>query len=360
MKIMHIISARQLRGAEVFALQLAQCYEARGHEVLMVALYTYDTPKLDTGKIRYLELNCRKKSLPFHAASRLNDAIKQFAPDIVQANAGDTLKFAIISRMIYRWSCPIVFRNASMVSLYLKNPLARAFNGWLYANVDAVASVTEATMRDLISLFPTVRNKISAIPIGVIPREIPVVLRNGLQIIHIGGFSFEKNHAGLLRIFSRVREVIPEARLMLIGDGPLRPSVEQQVRELNLSGSVEFTGAIPDPASHLLASAVLVLPSIIEGLPGVILEAFYYKTPVVAYDVGGIGDVVKDNVTGRLIPQGDEEAFAQAVCEVLKPVTALDAMIESAHRKVVDNYNVEKGAETFLALYAKLPSKRKQ
>ena len=360
MKIMHIISARQLRGAEVFALQLAQYYEARGHEVLMVALYTYDTPKLDTGKIRYVDVNCQKKSLPFHAASRLNDAIKQFAPDIVQANAGDTLKFAVVSRVLYRWSCPIVFRNASMVSLYLKNPLSKAFNGWLYANVDAVASVTKATMRDLISLFPAVRNKISAIPIGVIPREIPAVPRKEFQIIHIGGFSFEKNHAGLLRIFARVREVIPEARLMLIGDGPLRPSVEQKVRELNLSDFVEFKGAIPDPASHLLASSILVLPSIIEGLPGVILEAFYYQTPVVAYDVGGIGDVVEDNVTGRLIPKGDEAAFAQAVCEVLRPMTPLEAMIESAHRKVVENYNVEKGADTFLALYAKLLEKRKQ
>lgn len=360
MKIMHVVSARQLRGAEVFALQLAQCFEGLGHQVLMVGLYTYDTPRLPTGSIRFLDLNCKKKGFSVQAASRLNSVICEFKPDIIQANAGDTLKYTVVSRALYRWSGPIVFRNASMVSLYLKSPLSRLFNNLLYRNVDAIASVTAATMHDLVGLFPHVKGKISVIPIGIVPEKIQAVARKPFQIIHIGGFSFEKNHSGLLRIFNSVRRKVPGATLVLVGDGPLRSSIEQEVRDLGLSDCVEFKGAVANPVPHLLESSVLVLPSIIEGLPGVILEAFYYKTPVVAYDVGGIGDIVQNDVTGKLITKGDEEGFAEAVSTVLgqQPESYM-AVTGSAHHKVVENYTVERMANAFLTLYTKLLFKKK-
>lgn len=360
MKIMHVISARQLRGAEIFALQLAQAFEASGHQVLMVALYTYDTPKLQTGSIRFLDLNCKKNAFPVQAASKLNSAIREFKPDIIQANAGDTLKYTVLSRALYRWSCPIVFRNASMVSLYLKSPLSKLFNSWLYANVDAIASVTAATMHDLSRLFPHVVDKVSVIPIGIIPREIRAGARRPFQIIHIGGFSFEKNHSGLLRIFKRILEKVPDAKLVLVGDGPLRSSVEQMARELFPDDGVEFKGAVSDPTPYLQESGALVLPSIIEGLPAVILEAFYYRTPVVAYRVGGIGDVVENNITGKLIVSGDEEGFAKAVSEILSQATSYAQMTESAHEKVAENYTVEKMANAFLTLYTNLLRGKKQ
>jgi glycosyltransferase involved in cell wall biosynthesis len=133
----------------------------------------------------------------------------------------------------------------------------------------------------------------------------------------VGGFSFEKNHEGLLKIFQVVLKRIPQLRLHLVGDGPLRAQIERQVKYSGLEQHVLFHGFVNNPLSYIVAADVLVLPSVIEGLPGVILEAMYCKVPVVAYNVGGIAEIL-DQRTGYLVKKDDEKAFAAAVVEALE------------------------------------------
>jgi L-malate glycosyltransferase len=107
-----------------------------------------------------------------------------------------------------------------------------------------------------------------------------------------------------------------------------------------------------------------MLPSLIEGLPGVILEAMYCNTPVVAYDVGGISEVVKNKETGLpaeghfspkvglLVRAGDEEGFVKAVQEVLAlPKEALQQLTENAHQLVVREYDNTVIAQRFIDVY---------
>jgi glycosyltransferase involved in cell wall biosynthesis len=105
---------------------------------------------------------------------------------------------------------------------------------------------------------------------------------------------------------------------------------------------------------YIRSADVLVLPSIIEGLPGVILEAFYCKTPVVAYDVGGIREIVKHKETGRLIAQGDKFGFATAVVEATADTPPNRKMIQNAHSLVITDYLNREVVKKFVTAYESL------
>src|SRR5690606_24240930 len=119
-----------------------------------------------------------------------------YKPDIIQTNAGDTLKYAVFSKKLYSWTTPIVCRNASVAGNYITSQIQRKFNSFLYRNVDLVISVSKASKKDLTNNFPFLKEKTQVIPIGLEERKDiePMSLQpeNVKHIVHVGGFSFEK------------------------------------------------------------------------------------------------------------------------------------------------------------------------
>ena len=351
MKILHLIHKPQNRGAETFACQLASHQKKLGNIVTVVAIYPgkadlkWDDPIENLGgqENRFFEWKAWKK---------LAEYLNKFQPDIIQANSGDTLKYAVFSKRIFGWKNPIVFRNASEVGRYLSSSWQKKFNSILYRNVDAVASVSNKSMEDLIFHFPNLKNRTKVLPIGLEEESVITSINfkasNSFNIVHVGGFSFEKNHKDLLRIFRKVVDQRKDIHLHLIGDGPLKAQIENFSNELNLNDDITFYGFVNNPLDYIKAADLLVLPSIIEGLPGVLLEAMYCKTPVIAYDVGGISEIVKPK-TGTLVKKDDKEGFAQ---DILDKIDHPDlTQLENAYNMVTKNYMNEKLATKFLNFY---------
>ncbi|MDX5479269.1 MAG: glycosyltransferase, partial [Cyclobacteriaceae bacterium] len=169
--------------------------------------------------------------------------------------------------------------------------------------------------------------------------------------------SFEKNHSGLLRIFLSIKEQNPNIHLWLVGDGPLKYQIENFVSENNLESNVHFTGFIDNPLDYIASAHALLLPSIIEGLPGVILEAMLYETPVIAYNIGGISEVLKHKKTGWLVAPGNEYAFKEAVVEALRIAESeKQQIIAEAVRQVEEHYMNSHIAVNFVQLYEKVLS----
>src|SRR5690606_16383448 len=109
---------------------------------------------------------------------------------------------------------PIVFRNASTISLYIKSAPAKLLNSFFLKQVAYVASVSNISREDYLSLFPDFSNRIKTIPIGVNPVDLPAMQQNPQPVlIHVGGFTFEKNHKGLISIFEQVLQKQPGAVL---------------------------------------------------------------------------------------------------------------------------------------------------
>ncbi|WP_034920704.1 glycosyltransferase [Gillisia sp. CAL575] len=355
MKILQLIHKIQNRGAETFTCQLSNHLIKLGHEVKIVALYNGSATLPFKGEIEILNNTKSNRFLDLKHWKKLANIISNFQPDLVQANAGDTLKYAVFSKKVFKWKQPIVFRNASEVGRYLKSPLQKGLNKLLYKNVDWVVSVSQASRKDLISHFPFLNGRVDVVGVGLDSFELqsPKVLKpvEKKHIIHIGGFSFEKNHQGLLDIFELLSKERNDIHLHLIGDGPLKADVELLAAQRNLLDKITFYGFVNDPLSYLQSGDILVLPSIIEGLPGVILEAMLCKTPVVAFNVGGISEVL-NTATGSLIIPGDNTSFVNAIIETLKQPNS--DQLEKAYSLVTTEFMNAQLALNFVNSYQKL------
>ena len=354
MKILHLIHKPQNRGAEIFACQLANHQKSLGNTVIVIAIYPGKAHLSWEDHIE--DLGGREnKFFEWKAWKKLAEHLNEFQPDIIQANSGDTLKYAVFSKIIFGWKNPIIFRNASEVGRYLNSSWQKKFNTILYRKVSAVASVSNKSMEDLIVHFPFLNDRTKVIPIGLEAK--PVItsaefkVKKGYNIIHVGGFSFEKNHKDLLRIFRMIIDQRKDVQLHLIGDGPLKSQIESLSKELALNDHISFYGFVNNPLDYIKAADLLVLPSIIEGLPGVLLEAMYCKTPVIAYDVGGINEIVKPQ-TGTLVEKDDKEVFAKAILAKLDHPDP--AQLEKAYDMVAEHFMNKKLAKKFLKFYTEV------
>ncbi|EJF08472.1 glycosyltransferase [Pontibacter sp. BAB1700] len=356
MKILQIIQRPQLRGAEVFTCQLSTHLIDQGIEVVIVFLFAGKGKIPFNGKIINANANERNKLFDYSGWKKLSQIIKEEAPSIVQANAADTLKYAVLSKLIFKWDQPVIFRNASIVSLYLRSVLQKSYNSFLYKHVSKVISVSEQSRQDIIKLFPHLVDKSLTIPIGVeevATSEInPFIgFENKTNIVHVGGFTFEKNHKGLLRIFSKAAKDNPNLHLWMIGDGPLKKEIEEIVSEMQIRDQVHLVGFVGNAQDYISFAECLVLPSIIEGLPAVIIEAMALRTPVVAYNVGGIKEILSNDKTGWLIEKDDEESFSVMINEALKSNPARKQIIDRAFEEVQLNYLNSKIAAKFQSVY---------
>jgi L-malate glycosyltransferase len=356
--ILQLVQKPQLRGAEVFASQLSTHLNEKGHRAVIVFVFPGSAPLPFTGVMKHLNGSPERRMWDLPAWRKLAQIIREEKPDVIQANAGDTLKYAVFSKLFFRWKQPIVFRNASTISLYIKTAPAKILNGFFFKQASKIVSVSRTSAIDFAKLFPQFKERITTVSIGIEEEELqngngtnPLKDPSKPVLVHVGGFTYEKNHARLIEIFEGIQKKQPGASLHLVGSGPLQTQIEELVKQKGLDRKVHFYGFRKDAMQFMKHADVLLLPSIIEGLPGVILEAFYCKTPVVAYDVGGIGEVVINDKTGYLVPKGNEDAFVEHVQKALDKTPANDKLVQNAWQLVMNEYLNTSIAGKFLAVY---------
>lgn len=161
--------------------------------------------------------------------------------------------------------------------------------------------------------------QVALIPNGITLEGAPRATNkpNGAyQFVHVARFDPQKDHDLLVKAFQRVSRELPQARLVLVGDGPLRAAVEQQVEALNLADKVTFLGVRRDVPEILAASHCFVLSSAWELHPITILEAMRAGLPVIATAVAGVVDTVADGRSGLLVKPGDEAGLADAMLDL--------------------------------------------
>jgi glycosyltransferase involved in cell wall biosynthesis len=171
----------------------------------------------------------------------------------------------------------------------------------------------------------------------------------------IGHLSSVKGHADLLEAAARIVSRHPRTRLVLVGDGPLRAELEARAQRLGIRERVVFAGVREDVARVLARLDVVVLPSHTEGLSNVLLEAMAMTRPLVATSVGGSPDVLRDGVSGLLVPARDPEALAAAVGRMLEDPERAGAMGRAARRLVEREFSRPRMVAAYEALYRGLP-----
>jgi glycosyltransferase involved in cell wall biosynthesis len=158
-------------------------------------------------------------------------------------------------------------------------------------------------------------------------------------LVAVANFFEVKGHRFLVDAMPGIVASHPEATLVLVGDGPLLPAIQSQVRRLGLERRVTFVGSQPEPQRFLALADVVVLPSISEGLPMVILEALGLCRAVVATSVGGILDVIEDGRSGLLVPPCDPAALAEAVNALLASPSRARTLATEGHASVRSRFS---------------------
>lgn len=359
MKIIQLIQTPQLRGAEIFACQLSNHLLEQGHEVIVISIFQGNSQLPFRGKMIHLDRPLSKRFYDFKAWKHFSDIVKDFEPDIIQLNAADTLKFAVASRLLHSWNSALIYRNANKFGDFIDSKWKWQLNNFQISQMEYVISVSQECEKDFIKTFnypqhksETVEIGVEDLPIGAIPSDLQEIFNAGPVITHIGGFVPEKNHEGLINIFENVHKKFPKAQILLLGKGYLQADIKEKVAQLGIKENVHFLGYRNDVLDILKHSQVFVLPSLIEGLPGVILEAMFCETPVVAYTVGGIGEVVTDR-TGWPINKGDEKGFQVALEKVLEDSNDTSEKVVTAKKMITEKFINDKIAERFTKAYRK-------
>jgi glycosyltransferase involved in cell wall biosynthesis len=228
------------------------------------------------------------------------------------------------------------------------------FNRLLAPITDAFIAVAEPHARYLAEHEGCPAGKVRVIPNGVDverfhPRWPSRSLREQLRLPErapvagiVAALRPEKNHELFLRSAALVRQQLPEAQFLVVGDGPRRAELERLARQWPLAYAVHFLGTRSDVAELLSLMDVLVLTSHMESNPVSILEAMASEKPVVATRVGSVPETVLDGKTGYLVAPGDAEGLAARIVELL-PNRQLAARMGRAGREhVIAHWSVER------------------
>ncbi|MEA3407267.1 MAG: glycosyltransferase [Chloroflexota bacterium] len=241
-------------------------------------------------------------------------------------------------------------------------------NRWIRPLCDAVVAVSKDVYQAEVQRSGIDPKKVTMIPNGVQLREFsnfdPAAaekLRDAWSIQPetaiigtVGRFVTPKGHIYLLDALASLRNQMPDIRALIIGDGPLRSSIETSVKALGLAEIVILTGTRHDIPELLSLLDLFVLPSLWEGLPIAILEAMAAGLPVVATRVGGVPEVVVDGETGLLVPPGDPDALAQAILRLLRDPDLRHRMGQAGRARVAEHFSVEQMVRKTEALYERL------
>ena len=163
-----------------------------------------------------------------------------------------------------------------------------------------------------------------------------------------------KNHAGFLRVAARLSPRYPHVEYVLVGDGPLRRSLEAMADRLGISNSVKFLGDRRDIPSVLASIDISVLPSLSESLSNAILESMAAGKPVIAYRVGGNPELVRQGQTGLLVSVNDEEALAHGLDSLLANPSMREAWGRKARELALEKFSTDNVRSRYEEIYSNL------
>ena len=205
---------------------------------------------------------------------------------------------------------------------------------------------------DRITVLHNGVREMGAIPAAVTAARRALGLRDGDRVVlAVGRLSREKGQAHLIRAIPALRG---RARVVIVGDGPDRSSLEDLARALDVQESVIFAGMTANVSPFYAMADVFVLPSLSEGSPNALLEAMACGLPVVATRVGGVPEIATNGTTALLVPSKDPVSLARAIDRLLDDVDLAAALGTAARRAALNRHTPEQRAATLSGLYAAL------
>jgi glycosyltransferase involved in cell wall biosynthesis len=236
---------------------------------------------------------------------------------------------------------------------------------------DCIITLGETQRGEILSMGIGQPDSVVAIPLGLDLDEYFAVVRGPGALQRELGLPAEtrlvgivarlvpiKRHEVFLEAAKKIAERDPAVRFVIVGDGERRAAVEEKIRELGLGDRVHILGWKKQLAPVYADLAVLALSSANEGLPTAVIEAQAAATPVVSTNVGSVGEVVADGVSGHLVPVEDPGAMAERILAVLADADGAARMGERGRERMRARYGVDRLVGDIERLYGTLLSRK--
>jgi glycosyltransferase involved in cell wall biosynthesis len=353
-------------GAERAMIALATHLPPDRFEVIVATTRPTVGPRIDAVRaagIRHLALDRRHRFdlFPFR---RLMELLRNERIDVLHAHKfGSNLWGTLFGRMA---GVPVVIAHEHSWS-YEGEPLRRFLDGHVIGRLaDAFVAVSERDRQRMIDLERVPAEKIVVLPNPYVPRRVEqsldlrARLRIPAEVPVIGTVAVlrpEKALDVLIDAFCRLSRSMPEARLVIAGDGSSKEALEAQARGRGMADRIHFLGWCEDVAGVLDAVDVAALSSDREGAPLFALECMAHRVPLVSTDVGNVGTLLGDGEGVTLVPRRDPSALAAALEGLLRDPVRRQAQAEVAAQRF-HGFEVEHVADRFSALYEQLMATR--
>jgi glycosyltransferase involved in cell wall biosynthesis len=306
------------------------------------------------------------------AITGLARLISRARPDLLHYHTSHAITLGTLSGLI---AAPFVGRIPAVltrrVSFSLRrNPLARLKYTYRIDHVIAVADgvrwvlIAEGLSPSRVSVIHSgiemSRFSSLAETAGIAFRRQLDLPQDGRLVGSVGALVGHKGHRHLLDAMALLTRRRPQLRLAIVGDGPLRPDLEEQARQCGLEGRVHFAGFREDIADLLPAFDVFVLPSISgEGSPAVVKEAMACGVPIVASELDGVCEVVDEGREALLVPPGDPERLGEAIESLLVDGPLRERLTQRAKERVRD-FSADRMVERTEEVYARVLEGRRK
>jgi glycosyltransferase involved in cell wall biosynthesis len=199
-----------------------------------------------------------------------------------------------------------------------------------------------------------VHNGIDPLPQAAPPPLVARLRERGPVVCVVSELHPRKGTMTFVEAAPRILDAVPDASIVWAGDGPDMESARRRVDALGIGERFHLPGRVEGVAGVLFGSDVYVSPSWAEAFPYSVLEAMGAARPIVATDVGGVGEAVQDGVTGRLVPARDPSALAEATVELLVDRARAEALGAAARRRVRERFTFDAMVAGTVAVYGEL------
>ena len=356
-RIAHVINARGLGGAERFYATVVRRGQERGFDQLVLIPFATPASAEFTallGQVPWAARRCAGLSKVPSLWNWLRRELDRFAPDVVHASLFHAT--ALTATVPRPGQARRLLTNVYGPGLrVLPHPRAReALDRWAAGRYDRVAAISASVQQFLVSAYGLPEEKVVCIPLGWEGTPVPAAAGDGPPtVVCVARLRTEKGHEVLVDAFATVCRTIPDARLLLVGDGELRARIEADVEARGLEARVEITGPVDEVWPYLARGHVFALASHSEAYGIAIAEAMAAGLPVVASAVGGIPELVEEGVTGELFPAGDAGALAAHLVRILQSPELRRRMGEAA-QAAAGPLRMERSADRYLDLCQEL------
>lgn len=317
------------------------------------------------------EIGAMKRGVDWPKVRAAAKLLREFRPHIVHGAVFEGVILAALAGKLARVPAIVVEETIA--------PVGRRWAGHLYYRLLIALSDRVVAISEGVATYLTKRIRMSGARVRLIVNGVPdpgpaapgeveriremYGLTAGAPVIgtvgRLGGPArhgpdSHKRISDAIAALPLVLERFPDARLLIVGDGPDRAFLERRAADVGLGESIVFAGFQPDVRPFLECMDVLVHPSETEGLPLTLVEAMFASRPVVATDVPGSNEVVVDGETGFLVPLRDPRALAEKVITLLGQPELRAAMGAAGLRRARERFSEERYIREVAALYEEL------